>query len=152
MKMTLRQTVCATFLAGLALLCPAGALAAGDVALKLTLGDGSTHTYVLSERPTVTFDADNILFTTPQATTSYPRVKVVNITFASTSGQTLTIADNAETLRYTGHTVEAPDRQIDVHAIDGRHVTSGYNSIDLSSLSPGIYIVSAGRQTIKIKL
>lgn len=148
MKFSLRPAalVCSILLA-------TAALFASDTAMKLTLANGSTATYVLSEKPVVSFDATHVVFTTADAETSYLRSEVADISFVEASAaEKPAIADPESTMSFVNKQIQAPGRQIDVYSVDGRHAASGFESLDLSGLTPGFYIAKAGSQTLKIKL
>lgn len=126
---------------------------AADVALKLSLTDGTAHVYVLGEKPVMTFDADDtVTFATSTASTSYRRSDVAEIMFVDAAGAPETIVDYDNVLKVSDRMAEAPGRLINVYSTDGREVASGYQHVDLKALTTGIYIVKAGNQSLKIKL
>lgn len=148
MKILLKTILCAACLFG-----ATSTAMAGETALKLSLRNGTSPIYVLSDKPVASFDGDKIVFTVNNASTSYPRSEVVNITFIEDAASLKEIVvENEETMRFIDRTVEAEGRTITVYGVDGRPAASGRDKVDLKNLAPGIYIATAGNQTLKIKL
>lgn len=147
MKIPLKTIAMSLLLAGSTV-----ALQAEEVALILSLSNGKTAAYVLSDKPVVTFDNDHIIFTSSEATASHLRAEVTDITFKNGSTGIAEIAAEEDVMRYVNHTVEAPGRAISIYSVDGRLVATGHDSLNLSNLAAGIYIATAGSQTLKIKL
>lgn len=127
-------------------------LYAEDVALILSLSDGKTATYVLSDKPVVTFDDDHIIFTSSEASASHLRAEVTDITFRDSQSGLADFTNEENVMRYVNHTVEAPGQTIRVYSVDGRLTATGNGSLSLDGLANGIYIATAGTQTLKIKL
>lgn len=125
-------------------------LAAAQTGLRLTLADGSQPTYILDEKPTVTFEGENVLISTPDAETAYPRAQVVSFTFADDTSVANLPVESQSVLRYTGKTAEAEGQAIRVYDLGGREVRSASDRVSLEGLAAGIYAVTAGKQSIKI--
>lgn len=148
MKILLKSILCGVCMSGAAL-----AVSAGETALKLSLSDGTAPVYVLSDKPVASFEGDMIVFKVNNASTAYLRSKVVNITFIEDAASVKEITiENDNAMRFINRTIEAEGRTITVYGIDGRPAATGADCVDLSHLAPGIYIATAGNQTLKIKL
>lgn len=121
-------------------------------ALKVLLTNGSSETYYLSEKPRISFAGDDMMIASSTASTSYARKDVASITFedASTSIDNVKKA-NSTSYRFDGNSFEADGMQISVYNMAGKQVTAGKDAVSLKSLQPGVYVVKAGKQSIKIK-
>lgn len=134
-----------------ALLLSAMSAAAGETALRLSLRDGSSATYVLSDRPVISFSGEQMMIECDNASTAYNRSEVTSLAFF-TKGTT-GIADaamTADVLSYVGGELSAPGCAIEVYTIAGVRVAAAFGNLSDSILAPGAYIVRAGRQTLKI--
>lgn len=122
---------------------------AGDVAMKVTLTDGQTTTFVLEKRPSVTFDGQEMNIACDGVSTSFVRTEVQDIRFAEESG-VADLVKNSEVIRYINGTLEAPGNEIEFYSLDGRLVARGYESVSTADLESAVYVVRAGKQTLKI--
>lgn len=136
-----------------ALLFSASAATAAETALKIELKDGHREAYVLSSRPSVTFEGELIKITTADASASFARSEVAAITFGDNVTNAVSqIEDKTRVLSYINSELNAPGSMIEVYAVDGTLVASAYESLTTTGLSTGIYIVRAGAQTLKIAI
>lgn len=129
-----------------------GAAQAAPTALKLHLADGSTVGYILNQKPRITFGADDMTVTTADATAAYRRDEIESMSFAE--APSTGIGDIREypggVLRFTGSEIAAHGAAIEVYTTGGYLAASGYGTISTTSLAPGLYIVRAGSQSLKI--
>lgn len=126
---------------------------AAATALALTLADGSTPAYFLTERPSVYFSGADMTVTAANVSTSYPRAEVMSMKFIENPATAVTaIEDSQETMGYDGRCVTAPGKRIDMYSIDGKAVASAMESLPVDGLATGVYIVRAGRQSLKISI
>ncbi len=125
---------------------------AGETALKVTLYDGSSATYVLSQKPVIRFSGYNLQILVSDASAEYSRKDVKNLTFLPDGESSVSVPGGADEnmLSYISDIVKAPGKFIIVYDMTGRIVITGAESLSTESLSPGIYIVKADRQTLKI--
>lgn len=126
------------------------ASAHAEWALKVSLADGSEPTYVLAEKPAITFEGQNMVIKTSDASTEYPRADVINMTFTSEVSSVEDITNTSSILSYVGGVVVAPDTDIMVYDLNGRMCISGHGEVSLDQLPAGIYIVATPYQTLKV--
>ena len=133
------------------LLCAAASSAfAASNALRVELTDGTTSTFVLSEKPKVTFSGSQMNIATADASASFERADVKAMNFTDASGIADVKGDSDFLYKYDGETFEAPGLEISVYSIDGKLSAGGLDSVSLSDLPSGVYAVKAGDRTIKI--
>ncbi len=132
------------------LLCHNLAFAEGS-ALLITFHDGTTASYVLSEKPRVTFGDGTLQIATSDASTEYARADVSRFTFidATEAGISQPTADRIA-FEYRDNTVRVSGAPIEVYAADGTLVDKGFNTLSLANHSPGVYLVKVNRQVIKV--
>lgn len=124
---------------------------AGEKALQLKLTDGSHAAYVLSDRPSVTFAGSTMTVSVPGASATYERSEIASMGFTDYLSTVIEeFSDTVSLMRYVGGAVEAPGRTIEVYTADGRLAASAQDYLSTDALPTGIYIVKAGRQTLKI--
>ena len=137
---------------------------ADDVATTLTvhITDGSQVTFLLSERPKVSFSDGCLLITSSEADATYPLSDVLMFTFEETeseaTGLSLLPADETSLALEGGAIVVTGLKEgstAKVYTIGGIMVNSekvdgGTWTYSLSSLSSGVYIISINGKTFKI--
>lgn len=122
-----------------------------ETALQLSLKDGSRQTYVLSEKPVITFGTDNLTITTPEASASCLRSEVESFRFVAKPISGITVASTGNSIfRYDGNTVEVAGSLIRLHDTAGRLVATGMERVSLENLASGIYIATFENQSVKI--
>lgn len=133
----------------------AGALSAlaanaGDYALKVNLSPGSSATYILSDKPVITYSGNDVIFKSQGIEDSYllSDVKSFSFTENGTSGIE-SVTDNV-TYEFHDNVFTCEGQVITVYNLSGRKVASGSNSVSLESLDRGIYIVNTGNRAIKV--
>ena len=124
------------FLCLMTLACQTLAFADGS-ALLITFTDGTTASYVLSEKPRVTFGQGTLLITSAGASAEYERTTVSRFTFV----------DAAEL--GIGPLTEG-SMPIEVFTPGGTLIVRGTGSVSLSGQPSGIYVVRSGRHTVKV--
>lgn len=124
---------------------------AADTALKVLLTDGNSATYMLSDKPKVTFTGEDMNIVSSSASTSYQRSTVASVTFVDAESAIGDIRAKAVTYRYAGSRFEAEGCDITVYSITGATMLRGTDSVSLEHLEPGVYVVKAGNQSIKIR-
>lgn len=67
---------------------------------------------------------------------------MVNILPASGTGN-IALPGNDVTISFDGSTVSAAGCRLDIYSISGQTVTTGHDSVDVTSLEAGIYVVRA---------
>ncbi len=129
----------------------AGSVSAQETAMRVTLIDGSTSTFILSQRPKVTFKGENMVIASPEASTEFNRSDVADITFTSDLSSVNSICGSRNTISYVNGIISAPDRFILVYELTGRIVASAQGILNTADLPSGSYIVKADDQSIKIR-
>lgn len=119
------------------------------VVLRLTSGD---RVYKASEVDNIAFGTEQVSMTTSgAAVVNVGYDQLVSIRFNTLLGVSDVAADAASSaIEYDGTTVRA-SLPVAVYDICGRKALEAPSGVaDITSLTPGIYIVRAGVQTIKI--
>ena len=119
------------------------------VVLRLTSGD---RVYKASEVDNIAFGTDQVSMTTSgAAVVNVGYDQLVSIRFNTLLGVSDVAADAASSaIEYDGTTVRA-SLPVAVYDICGRKALEAPSGVaDITSLTPGIYIVRAGVQTLKI--
>lgn len=127
-------------------------VARAESSLVLELRDGTTHSYVLSEQPRVSFADGSLVMTATGAETRYAISEVENFHFADVSALPVVSAE-AWRVRCVGGvlTVEGYIGEVVVTDVSGRIVYQGKaGSIDLGQQPRGTYLVRVGRQMVKL--
>lgn len=131
---------------------------ADNEALNLEMKDGTVHSFLLSNEPTITLGDDLLVVTTSDGTTaSYDLYEVSKYTFGSSTGisSVFTSGDverDGDCIIFHGIT----DGKVTVTSLSGIaanvEVSSGSDGtvVSLSSLPSGIYIVKVNNVVIKI--
>lgn len=132
-----------------ALLCGALMGHAAEKGLQIEFKDGTKAVYALASQPVVTFAGDDFTIHSSSADTNYPRADVKNFTFID---NVTSVVDVVGATRYSwrDNIFECPGHAIEVYSMAGMLMASGADSVSLHDFPAGIYIVRAGRQSIKI--
>lgn len=131
-------------------------------ALVIELASGETATFILEERPRLTFTGEELTITSGDYETSYPLASLQRYTFkfAESSGITQS-ADKSQTITQTAGHIRldglSPGTQIKTFSVNGILVASdaadsnGSATISVSNLPKGVYIIKYGDKSTKIK-
>lgn len=131
-------------------------------ALVIKLTDGNTHTFVLSEKPVVTLPDGNIAVN-GSASTTYPRSEVEKFYFVYDDGSGIeSIGKDNVTFYYVdGENVRISGLKdkaiVSVASLDGKIISTqksdgtGSVTISLGNHPKGIYIISFGGRSVKIR-
>ena len=133
--------------------------ASAQNALVLETNDGKTYSYVLAEKPRLTFNETEMLIASADASASFTRTDIKNFRFeevevdairdVKTDGQRMSYLHGVVTVDGTDKVIlyDISGRQIlSKRAADGESVT-----IDLNNQPSGTYIVRSGKQSLKVK-
>lgn len=120
-----------------------------EVQLKLSLTDGTSRTFLLSENPVVTFPENQLKVTTPELTFSCDRAEVQSVTFGSPSSVTDHLV-SAGKFSYLNGVIVCEGSSIEVYDLSGRMCTTARDSLSTDSLRPGMYIVRTNQLVVKI--
>ena len=128
------------------LACQTLAFADGS-ALLITFTDGTTASYVLSEKPRVTFGQGTLLITSAGASAEYERATISRFTFVDAAELGIgSLTEGSVAFEY----VRLAGAPIEVFTTGGTLIVRGTDSVSLSGLPSGIYVVRSGRHTVKI--
>lgn len=133
----------------IAILCCAAFARAENKALRIEFNDGKTALYSLANKPAVTFEGNDFTIKTSDAETSYPRADVKNFTFVKDESGVKDLTD-ATKYSYSDNVFSCEGHAIDVYDMSGVRVANGMDSVSLNGLCDGVYIVRAGKQSIKV--
>ena len=123
------------------LACQTLAFADGS-ALLITFTDGTTASYVLSEKPRVTFGQGTLLITS---------ATVSRFTFVDAAELGIgPLTEGSMAFEYDGTTVRMAGAPIEVFTTGGTLLVRGTGSVSLSGQPSGIYVVRSGRHTVKV--
>ena len=129
----------------------------GTVSLVVEFVDGSTQKYISTDKPTATFEGDLMYIRTDMLETSFVKEHINKIYFENNTVSIQSAQDDVMTFYYNGNEViiNGKSYAVAIYDIDGKlyyqdYSLSGYNAIDISGYNPGVYIVKANNQTIKI--
>lgn len=124
--------------------------------------DGTSTSYALDDHPVISYKADSLVLTAPQVEVKLPFDEVLKLTFGDkvdaiqnveTTGQQESIKANADGVNLNGFKFGT---KVGVYQLNGTALgqftipESGALHISLASMGSGIYIVKAGRSSIKI--
>lgn len=113
--------------------------------LQLTMADGATPVFALAEKPSVTFDGAKMNIATPSTKLSYDRSDIVKLHFVDITTAMAAIEVDADPAAvYNGDTVTLPGACIEVYDLNGALRASGRDTLSLSALATGVYVVRAG--------
>lgn len=125
--------------------------------------DGTQVAYAMDDHPHLTFRANNrfVMLQTDRETVAYQMAKLDKFVFSDDPAAVMPVSKAAGNIRCDAGTLLFAGFQkstaITVRDISGRELMTtltdadGSAALSLSSLPGGIYIVSAGRTTLKIK-
>ena len=144
-------------LSAVALLGSIAALAADD-ALNLTMKDGTTHSFVLAQKPVITMGDGNLYVSTDNATATYRLHEVSHYAFGDASTGISAAAAATGVMRQGDNIVfggVSADR-VAVSSLGGAAVAAAVSAADngtvvsLASLPSGVYIIKVGGTTVKV--
>lgn len=135
----------------MAMLCTAFVGYAEGKSLKLTLQNGAEQTYMLADKPVVTFQGEKVLIASEKLSSEYPRSDVKSFSFADVSTNAVEDTVQDTLYIYDGSNFSSPGNEIAVYNLQGMKVADGRDNISLTSQASGIYIIKVSNQTIKIR-
>lgn len=144
-------------LSAVALLGSIATLAADD-ALNLTMKDGTTHSFVLAQKPVITMGDGNLYVSTDNATATYRLHEVSHYAFGDASTGISAAAAATGVMRQGDNIVfggVSADR-VAVSSLGGAAVAAAVSAADngtvvsLASLPSGVYIIKVGGTTVKV--
>ena len=134
----------------------------GNSALFVTLKNGNIHSFLLSEKPEITFVGSNFVISTTSTTLRYDRTEIEDFHFADSSVGIDDVKDNEMRIIRQNDNIQiygllSEYKPIRVYSINGilceTHIdiTDDYANINLSNLTPNTYIIKLGNnKSIKI--
>lgn len=134
----------------LIVLAAASLTAQAKTALQVSLSNGEKPTYVLGTKPEVTFNGADMVVSVANASTCYAMADVVDLQFVDVEGVDDILTDSDSVLSYCGGVIEAPGHEITVYSLAGTVVARGDSQLSTDNLASGVYVVTAGKQSLKI--
>ena len=130
-----------------------------EVALCISMRDGSSVSFYLKERPKMTFVADSVKIVSSTSQAKVKRSDVYDIKFRTDETNSIedvrengTVEIGSESIRVENMT---PDCVVNVYSVDGRTVLSGMSDsnglavIQLQAIPTGVYLLKYNDITIK---
>ena len=133
----------------LLLMAVAWSAAAAGHSLRLSLKDGTTKVFNLSEKPVITFSGEDMTITTPAVSSTCARSEVASISFGDATAVLDAVADET-VYSYDGRVFSCPGHDIVVYALNGNKVATGHDEVSLEALQSAVYIVTVNNQTFKV--
>ena len=128
--------------------------------LLVRMNDGTTLNFSLSEKPLMTFDADNVVISSQETTASLVRADVSGVYFVSAAqtGIATVVTPDAPILNGDSFSVTGLERGavVKVYSIKGENVlsvvadASGTAVASLSALEQGVYVIEYSGVTFKM--
>ena len=130
-----------------------------ELALCLSMRDGSSVSFFLNEKPQITFVADSVKVVSSAASAKVKRSEVLDIKFKMETTNSIEEISKKGTFEIDGDFIRVanlkPACEVKVYSVEGRVVMSqdaddsGSVIIPLTSLSQGIYLLNYNELTIK---
>lgn len=124
--------------------------ASAAVQLKLSLTDGSSRTYLLSDKPVITMPGDEMTVTVDEASFTCKRSEVAAMKFEESEAAAIESQAATGRFSYLNGIVECAGSRIDIYDLSGKLLMSGSDVLSTESLNQGIYIVKTNQHTVKI--
>ncbi|MGI6222242.1 MAG: hypothetical protein ACOYJG_01375 [Prevotella sp.] len=130
--------------------------------LIVWLTDGTSTSYALDEKPVITYNDDHLVLTAPQVEVDVPLDDVLKLTFGDEADaiQQVETTDQQESIKANSDGVELSGfkagTKVGLYGVNGTTLgqytipESGTLHISLAAMGSGLYIVKAGRSSIKI--
>lgn len=126
------------------------AKAAENYALKVTLNENTSATYVLNTKPVVTYSGSNVIIKAESLEDSYRIDEVKSFTFVDGDSAGADAITMNVTYGFRDNIFTCEGYHIRVFNLSGCVVATGNGSVSLEGLDDGIYIVNAGDRSIKV--
>lgn len=121
------------------------------VSLRLDMADGTSRTFLLSEKPVINFPGEEMTVATSDASFSCLRADVENMVFVDdTSAVNKIEAGDGELFSFINGVVDCPGADITIYDLGGAVCSSGRDSLSIDNLKAGIYIVKTNQHCVKI--
>lgn len=141
------------------LLSVAGCLdASAQNGLVVETNDGMTYSYVLAEKPRLSFNDTDMIITSADADASFARTDIKNFRFEDVETGIAEMKANSQRMTYLNGIVTIEGNgPVSLYDTAGRQLMSGKASdsesvsINTNAYPQGTYIVRCGKQTMKIK-
>lgn len=134
---------------------------AEELALVVLHADGNRSTFLLSERPEVTFSGDNCVFSSESATVTLARANITDFHFESAATGIGKVKGDERLFRIVGKGVaqllNVPSSSVCVYDLQGKMVQAGiaadgqHTTVSLEQLPEGVYVIRYAGSAIKIK-
>lgn len=130
-------------------------MAFADTSLVVNMKSGAKHTYVLSDKPKITFEGTELSIVAPSAQTTLSLADVEKFYFDDTATGISTPAKGNSTFRYVDGELTVMGAEGTVTIVDstGRTVYSSRGetvNFDMNTQPAGVYIVNMGKRSVKI--
>lgn len=123
---------------------------ADDYALKVTLHEGGTSTYVLGTKPVISCSGENVTIKNGTLEDSYSIKDIKSMSFVKDMASVGEVVPGNTTYDFRGNVFACEGHEIIVVNLRGQAVATGTDSVSLEALDNGIYIVNTGDRAIKV--
>lgn len=130
-----------------------------EVALRLSMRDGSSVSFYLNEKPKMTFVADSVKIVSSASQAKVKRSDVLDIKFGTEETNSIEDVCEKETVEIGSEFIKVenlkPNAIVNVYSVDGRIVmfekvdSNGLALIQLHTIPSGIYLLNYNDITIK---
>ncbi len=134
--------------------------AEGPVTLVVLTRDNAQHTFVLADKPEVTFEGTDLVVTCVSSTTTFALPDVIRFTYLNATDAVEEITKDQTKVNFKDGMIVVSglkaNATVAVYSIDGKLVArltardTGTYSLNLTDLPTGVYIVKADCVTYKI--
>ncbi|MCM1369184.1 MAG: hypothetical protein NC204_02300 [Candidatus Amulumruptor caecigallinarius] len=123
-----------------------------ETMLEIKLADGSSPTYMLSEKPVLKCIGDNLTVTVNSASFSYKRADIVKMIFAENGAGVDDILsdEDRQLFSYLNNTITAPGMHIRLFSLSGALVAESMDCLDLNPMPAGIYVAKTKSHSVNI--
>ena len=137
--------------------------ASADDGVWVELQNGEKQGFVFADKPKITYETENLVLTSTEATATFPITDIKRIYFddVATTVTTVNSDGKGKVVRVTGNGAEffgfAAGTPVAVYALSGKSLLQsqvgqdGTLTVNLSTLPQGTYIIRAEKSTLKIQ-
>lgn len=129
---------------------------AANKSLIITFDNGSTQSFLLSDKPNVSVADDKLIVVAGAITAQYTLNEVKTFTFADATTGINGVANGCPISRQGDALVVSTPVKVDAYTIDGKRIDIDYvrheshTVVPLSSLPKGVTLLKIGKQTVKM--
>lgn len=123
---------------------------AENYALKVTLYGNTSATYVLDDKPVVSYSGNNVIIRNQSVEDVYSIDEVESFTFVESVFSGIETITQNVTYDFRNNIFTCEGHDIRVFSLSGQSAAAGNSAVSLEGLDRGVYIVTAGNRSIKV--